>query len=161
MLLHRCASFVAKAWPHKFRPMPFLRGLQLSLSHRSLRGQPAWERVASIKERSLLVNISKCNPCKSCKLFTQGSVAQGGDSCGSSEATKCRNPLGRQSELVRREPVESVRLKRRIRYKQDEMYIHSLNDINILLSTSSSVDFTRNRRFFILGRIEGDISIIY
>ena len=50
---------------------------------------------------------------------------------------KCRNPLGRQSELVRREPAESVRLKHRIRYKHDEMCIYSLNDINIILSTSS------------------------
>lgn len=33
-------------------------------------------------------------------------------------------------------PAESLRLERKIRYKYDEVRIHSLNDINILLSTS-------------------------
>src|SRR5690606_34911874 len=65
--------------------------------------------------------------------MTERSEAQGGDSCG---IAKCRNPLGPESELVRREPAESVRLERRIWCKQDKMNNYSLKDITILLSTS-------------------------
>ena len=90
--------------------------------------------VALIQERSLLVNFRKCNPCKSVNPSLKDPERKAATPAGTA---KCRNPLGRQSELVRREPAESVRLKRRIRYKQDKMCIHSLNDINILLSTSS------------------------
>ena len=141
-----------------------VRGFQLSslrCSHRSLRAQPGWERGASIKERILLVSSKmKNNPNKPDKIIIsprdlKRKAAKGKDmllhrcasfvanesgtarlaSCGTA---KCRNPLGHESELVRREPAESVRLERRIRYKNDEMSIHSLNDINILLSISST-----------------------
>ncbi len=104
------------------------------------RGQPGWEHAALFKERSLFASFSMTLISTSLiNHLTQGSGAQGGDSCG---IAKCRNPLGPKSELVRRKPAESVRLERRIPYKQAKMNIHSLNFINTLLSTSSSVSWT-------------------
>ena len=125
----------------QLQPMPFLRGLQLSLIPQESSWPAQLGRVASIKDRSLLASSRKNSQNKLGKSFTQGSGAQGGEGQRYAPASlrcfvakimaelpsaiifpagtaKCRNPLGRQSELVRREPAESVRLERRIRYKK-------------------------------------------
>lgn len=83
----------------------FLRGLQLELAPQESRGQPGRERHF---DQGDIMNYTFLSTHDRKLLLALESETEGGDSSGTA---KCRNPLGRQSELVRREPAERVRLK--------------------------------------------------